>query len=423
MNVADMRFMPPGYITSRFGEIEFTDWIDESMSWKRTCSIGDWSWIWERRFKGPDAMRLLRDTVINGFKKFDILQSKHATHVNNDGKIIAEGILTRVGEEGIVLVGGGSFWVDYVRRQGNYDVVSEHEDWYNFQVAGPNTLALLEEVSGTDLRDVKFMHSGELEIAGTKLLALRQGMSFGPGFELQGPTAHAKEVYAEILKVGEKYGLRRLGGRASNVGHLEACFPTAGLDYLPGVFGVAMKDYREEYFKSLGGFAKFSVNGSFEAKDVSDYYRSPIELGWGKNIRFDHDFIGRAALEKEAAEPSRVMRTLVWDPKDVVDVYASYFQKAETPFQFMEIPREQRATMTADKVLIGDREVGVATSRGYSYYFREMLSLVCIEPEAAEPGTEVVVVWGNPGEPQKEIRATVAPAPYQDNRRDDLHKY
>jgi vanillate/3-O-methylgallate O-demethylase len=35
----------------------------------------------------------------------------------------------------------------------------------------------------------------------------------------------------------------------------------------------------------------------------------------------------------------------------------------------------------------------------------------------------VTVIWGNPGEPQKEIRAVVAPAPYKrDNRRADLFK-
>ena len=67
------------------------------------------------------------------------------------------------------------------------------------------------------------------------------------------------------------------------------------------------------------------------------------------------------------------------------------------------------------------RIVGAATSRGYSYWFRQMLSLCVIEPQCAEPGTEVTVVWGEPGKPQKEIRAKVAPAPYKkDNRRSDV---
>ena len=56
--------------------------------------------------------------------------------------------------------------------------------------------------------------------------------------------------------------------------------------------------------------------------------------------------------------------------------------------------------------------------------FRQMLSLCTINVEHSEPGTEVIVVWGEPGEPQKAIQATVAPAPYkQDNRRIDVSKF
>ena len=65
--------------------------------------------------------------------------------------------------------------------------------------------------------------------------------------------------------------------------------------------------------------------------------------------------------------------------------------------------------MYADKVLKNGRIVGVATSRGFSYWFREVLSLCVIEPEFAELGTEVTLVWGEPSEPQKGIRAKVAP--------------
>jgi vanillate/3-O-methylgallate O-demethylase len=85
------------------------------------------------------------------------------------------------------------------------------------------------------------------------------------------------------------------------------------------------------------------------------------------------------------------------------------------------MPRDQRGFMYADKVVKNGKPVGVATSRGYSFYFREMLSLCTIDVAQSEPGTEVTVVWGNPGTPQKEIRATVAPAPYKaDNRRANL---
>ena len=114
------------------------------------------------------------------------------------------------------------------------------------------------------------------------------------------------------------------------------------------------------------------------------------------------------------------MRTLVWNAEDVVEVHASLFRPGE-PYTFMDMPRDQRGFMWADRVSRGDQEVGVSTSRGYSYWFREMLSLCTIDVEHSEIGTEVCVVWGDPDGPQKEIRAKVAPAPYkQDNRRVDL---
>jgi vanillate/3-O-methylgallate O-demethylase len=125
-------------------------------------------------------------------------------------------------------------------------------------------------------------------------------------------------------------------------------------------------------------------------------------------------------MEAEVASPRRLMRTLVWNPQDVIDVYASLFRQ-DQPYEFMEMPRDQRGFMYADKVTKNGSTVGVATSRGYSYYFREMLSLCTIGVAQSEPGTEVAVVWGDPGKPQREIRATVAPAPYKtDNRRADL---
>jgi vanillate/3-O-methylgallate O-demethylase len=50
-----------------------------------------------------------------------------------------------------------------------------------------------------------------------------------------------------------------------------------------------------------------------------------------------------------------------------------------------------------------------------------MLSLSVTDREWSEPGTKVTVVWGEPGELQKEIRATVERAPYKrDNRRADF---
>jgi vanillate/3-O-methylgallate O-demethylase len=417
-----MRRTPEGYFTVRFGLPEYTDWLDESVSWKQTCYIGDWSFLWERRFAGPDVLKLFADISVNSFDSFAIGQSKHVIHANEQGKVIHEGILSRLGEEEFMLFGRGGFWVDYQLRQRGYDVQSEPDDWFNFQVSGPNAVFVVEKACGKSVRDIEFMHSGHIEIAGHEVLALRQGMAGEIGFELQGASAHAEDVYAAVLAAGGEYGIRRLGARATFINHLEACFPTIVTDYLPGIFGPELSDYFAEFKTAMPEFAQtFNIAGSYTSDDISGWYRSPVELGWARNVKLDHDFLGRDALADEVRNPRRVMRTLVWNPEDVLDVHASLYSQAE-PYTFMEMPRDQRGFMWADKVLVSDAEVGAATSRGYSYSFREMLSLCVLDVEQSDVGTEVVVVWGRPDGPQKEIRATVAAAPYKkDNRRTDLH--
>jgi vanillate/3-O-methylgallate O-demethylase len=421
ISVADMRRTPEGYFTVRWGQPEYTDWIDESMSWKETCYIGDWSFLWERRFRGRDVLKLFSDASVNSFAKFAVGQSKHVIHCNDAGKIIHEGILSRLGDEEFMLFGRGGFWVDYQLRRGRYRATSEPDDWFNFQVSGPNAIYVVERAAGQGIRDIAFMHSGRIRIAGREVLALRQGMAGEVGYELQGPAEYARQVYAAILEAGKEFGIRRLGGRAAFINHLEACFPTIVTDYLPAIFEEDMAEYLTEFKAAMPAYATtFNIAGSFEADEVSAWYRSPVELGWKNRVKFDHDFIGRSALQEELGRPRRVIRTLVWNAEDVVDVYASLYRGGK-PFHYMEIPRDQRGFMYADKVTQRGRLVGVATSRGYSYYFRQMLSLCVIDVDCSELGTEVTVVWGEPGEPQKEIRAQVAPAPYKkDNRRIDV---
>ena len=46
-------------------------------------------------------------------------------------------------------------------------------------------------------------------------------------------------------------------------------------------------------------------------------------------MKFDDDFVGRAALEAEVANPTRTAVTLRWGPEDAVDIYASPLEPGE----------------------------------------------------------------------------------------------
>lgn len=54
------------------------------------------------------------------------------------------------------------------------------------------------------------------------------------------------------------------------------------------------------------------------------------------------------------------------------------------------------------------KEIAFTTSRTYANSFRRLISNCMIPNEYLQFGTEVTVICGNPGHPQKEIRTTVA---------------
>jgi glycine cleavage system aminomethyltransferase T len=73
-------------------------------------------------------------------------------------------------------------------------------------------------------------------------------------------------------------------------------------------------------------------------------------------------------------------------------------------------------------VLNADGHVnGQSSGRAQSWYYREILSLATIDTPYADLGTEVFVLWGEPGNRQKKIRAVVSRFPYlNENRNEDV---
>ena len=78
-----------------------------------------------------------------------------------------------------------------------------------------------------------------------------------------------------------------------------------------------MKKYRE-WLPATSYEATGSIGGSFVSNNIEDYYVTPYEMGYGPFVKFDHDFIGREALEKmagQAAPPQghvRLERATTW---------------------------------------------------------------------------------------------------------------
>jgi vanillate/3-O-methylgallate O-demethylase len=165
-----------------------------------------------------------------------------------------------------------------------------------------------------------------------------------------------------------------------------------------------------------------SLGGSFYSNDITDYYLTPYDLGYGPFVKFDHEFVGRAPLEKMAAHPKRKKVTLVWNAEDIGRVFGSMFHGGGDIAKYIDLPLANYSTLPYDKVLKNGKTVGLSTYTGYTYNERAMISLAMIDVEHSEPGAEVMLVWGEQGRgsskptverhQQAEIRAMVAAAPY-----------
>ncbi len=138
-------------------------------------------------------------------------------------------------------------------------------------------------------------------------------------------------------------------------------------------------------------------------------------------LKFDHEFIGREALEAKAAGPHREKVTLALDDEDFLRVTSSYFSQ-EGRAKYFEFPSAVYSMHPYDAVLVDGKQVGVSTWVGYSSNEGKMLTLAIVDPSAATPGTKVQLLWGEPNggtskptvEPhvQTEITAIVSPVPY-----------
>jgi glycine cleavage system aminomethyltransferase T len=415
---------------------EFTNWRDEQRSWRETCALFDQSHhMTDLYLKGPDALRLLSDLAVNSFKNFRVNTAKQFVAVTPAGYTIGDAILFYLDHDHFNLVGRppASNWVQFHAESGGlngkrYDVTAERDErsavnqgrrrTYRFQVQGPHAQAVMEKASGHPAPDIKFFNMNSFQVAGCTVHALRHGMVGRPGWELFGPWDDAERVREAIVAAGQEFGIRQVGARTYPTSCLESGWIPSPM---PAIYtGDELLPYRQ-WLTSKSYEAMASLGGSFYSSNIEEYYLTPYDLGYGFFVKFDHDFIGRAALEKHAANQNRTKVTLVWNGDDIARGYASLSHEGEI-LKYIDFPLANYATLPYDKVLKDGKTVGLSTYTGYTYNERAMISLAMINNEYAEPGTELTLVWGEEHggstkptverHKQIQIRVTVAPAPF-----------
>jgi glycine cleavage system aminomethyltransferase T len=418
---------------------EFSNWRDEQRGWAETCVLFNQSYhMAELMVEGPGAFDFLNGLGINSFKGFVPGKAKQFVPVTYYGHVIGDVILFYLAEEKFNLVGRAPTlnWLMF-HGQGKEGVTLTYDErtaarpdpenrrHYRYQVQGPNAAAVIADATGQPAPDLKFFNMCLMEIGGKQVHALRHGMAGQPGYELMGPWAERDAVHGALVEAGAKHGMKLVGGRTYSSNTIESGWIPSPL---PGIYtGDLLKPYRD-WLTANHYEAKASVGGSYVPDSVEGYYLTPWDLGYGPFVKFDHDFVGREALEKMATQPQRRKVTLALDDDSVTEVIYGQFgavrSGAELRPKYMEFPSAVYSMHPFDRVEKDGKLIGLSTWISYTANEGKMLTLAMLDEEFAAPGTEVDFIWGEPGggtskptvekHKQVTIRAVVAPVPYSE---------
>ena len=423
---------------------EFTNFRREQRAWRSTAVLFDQSHHMDNLFiKGSGAIKLLSDTMINSPENFPVNFAKQIVPVASNGGVIGDGILFREADEEYVYVGRSPVanWLMYHAEKGGYDVDVEVDrrsnsrpygnavsrKYWRLQIQGPAAWDIIEKVNGGPVDKVKFFHMGYMNVGGIQVRTLRHGMAGAPGLEIWGPYADAEKIRTTILEQGAEFGIEPVGSRAYSSNTLES-------GWIPSPLPAVYSSEAERGFREWTGATEYeSINalaGSFVSADIEDYYTTPWELGYGSFVKFDHDFIGRDALEKIDPTTQRKKVTLAWNSDDVTTkIFGSYFTPEEADgAQFFDLPNANYGSSNFDSIVdAGGTQVGVSMFTGYSANERRALSLATVAQDV-EVGTELTLLWGEKPNTEKttvqphkqvEIRVVVSPVPYSEVARSE----
>jgi vanillate/3-O-methylgallate O-demethylase len=422
--------------------LEHSNWVEEQRAWRETVVMFDQSHHMPEIFlKGAEAGKLLNYIGINSFAGFVPGRVKQFIGCNPHGQVIGECILYYLEDGSFELVSGMPLlnWVQYNAHKGGYEVTLERDNQtsgnpagkrvkFRYGLDGPNAAQLFKEVVEGEVPQIPFFRTAKVRIAGCEVLAFRHGMAGHQGVELSGAFEEGGKVRAALLEAGKKHGLKPGGLLAyfstiAEVGWVGSPFPA--------IFtSPQLKEYRE-WLPASGWEANAQLGGSFICENIEEYYVTPWHLGAEKQIKFDHEFIGRAALEQMAKRPPRVKRMLVWKKQDVLKVMGSMLEPG-LAYKLIRLPIATYAYQQHDAIRTPEgKHVGTATFAGYTANEDVMLSLGLLDPAYGEIGTELVLTWGEPNggsrkphverHRQTEINVTVAPAPYAETVRRIKH--
>ena len=308
----------------------------EAEYWKLLNDVTVWDVSVERQVEitGPDAFEFTNLLTPRDLNKCAVGQGKYVVITGEDGGIINDPVLLRLGENHFWLALADSdvvLWAKGVAYKSGLDVDITEPDVSPLQVQGPKSKPVIETLFGSEVVDLDYYWFAETELDGIPVVVTRTGWSGEVGYEIYlRDASRGIELWDRVMEAGEPHGIAATG--PSDIRRIEAGILNYGIDMT-------------------------LQNNPYE-----------VGLGWLVDLDQEAAFIGKEALS--AISSDDVARKLVGveiggDPLDL--------------------------NMTRWPVAAEGTEVGFVTSAVYSPRMEKNLGYVNVPVELAELGTHLHV--------------------------------
>jgi aminomethyltransferase len=315
--------------------------------------------------------------------KLRVGQVYYTPWCDEHGKVIDDGTIHRVGEQELRWTAADPQyrWLSMNAAGLDVEIEDVSESLAALALQGPFSRAVLEAATGEDFADLRYFRRRPTTIAGVAIDVSRTGYTGDLGYELWIPADDAPAVWDALFAAGGAYAIRPAGIVALDVARLEAGLIMLEVDYTS---------------------ARHAMN--------PEQNHSPFELGLGKLVRFEGaDYVGRRALQAEQATggPARRLVGLILDWYGIERLYD---QQGLPP---AISPTVSRAPVP---VFADGRQVGKATSHGWSPILKQALALAFVPARHERVGTTLEVEWTVEGR-RGRVTATVVELPFLDLER------
>ncbi|WP_170505998.1 DUF1989 domain-containing protein [Ruegeria arenilitoris] len=339
--------------------------LGEYWACRQAVTVQDMSGLRKFDIIGPDAEALLQLATTRNVAKLPVWRGSYTLMCDESGAVIDDGTLFRLAPEIFRWCCGseesGRVLQTLADERGlQVRVHALRGAMPNLAIQGPKSRDLLRKIAFTQphvpgLDHLKWFGVTVARLRdreGAPFMLSRSGYTGELGYEVFCSKYDAVAIWDAVMEAGEDFGITPMGSAALDVIRIEAGLAAANAEFAPGV----------DAFEAGLGFAV-------------DLTKS--------------DFTGKAALERNAREPRRVLKGLLIGCDDVPAHGAPVFA--------------------------GERQVGVVTSATRSPMLEQAIAMARLSVEHAENGTELEI--GQLDGRMKRLCASVSDIPFIDPQR------